>query len=407
MPKNYLLLLFFLCFTFFSSAQQTRGFYVNDFKNIIGDTQKENELLAFAQNEGFNYLLLYNLYYIHNNLFNITDPVTSTPLSSFIHRAKTDYGIIQVGAVGETSQSFDNIDQYNQLQINHPTQLIDIYNIEFEVWNSSLINSYYCGAYLDEFGYPCTKNGAFDFFIGELIAIHDLTQLRGLITEAYIGLPTAAQSQLIGVNSDRVLVHYYRKSDVYKNGNSIYNYKSYRLPDLAPSTGVLNVMPVFSSRSYAMGPWLVDHPETQAFDTYINGQNAYNDATGSWKDHIHLEGYQWYRYTDLTYYINLGRKPIDLAPPAVDQLHKASNLKSFSIYPNPSTNEINIKKTFPAEVNVQLINHMGHIVRSTQFGPNQQMQWSVQNLPNGIYILLFNWEGQTESQRILIQHTNQ
>ena len=56
---SFFLLIWFLFFSINLNAQGTKGLYVNDFKNIIGDPIQEDALLEFAQQEGFNYLLLY------------------------------------------------------------------------------------------------------------------------------------------------------------------------------------------------------------------------------------------------------------------------------------------------------------------------------------------------------------
>ena len=106
--KNYFYAL--LLFTsIHANAQTTVGLYVNDFKNIIGNTTAETELLNYVQTNGFNYLILYNLTYIHNNIFSVDNITTSLPLANFINTAKTSYGINQVAVVGEKNSSFDKI----------------------------------------------------------------------------------------------------------------------------------------------------------------------------------------------------------------------------------------------------------------------------------------------------------
>ena len=145
--KKYSIILFLsLCIN--SIAQNHKGLYVNDFKNIIGNYQKEIDLLHFAQENDYDYLLLYNLYYINNNIFDLTDSLASQPLANFIEKAKTQYNIKQIAGVGETYNSFNNIHAYNLNHISEPNKRIDVYNIEFEFWNASSVASYYCPTYL-------------------------------------------------------------------------------------------------------------------------------------------------------------------------------------------------------------------------------------------------------------------
>ena len=119
-----------------ASAQTTKGLYVNGFRDIVGDSLKEDTLLRFAQDYGFNYLTLYNLYHIHTQKFSITDSAAAQPLADFIEKAKTQFGIREVGATGETFSSFTNIDDYQRDHAANPNQQFDAYNIEFEFWNT-------------------------------------------------------------------------------------------------------------------------------------------------------------------------------------------------------------------------------------------------------------------------------
>ena len=223
---KYLTIAIFIFSSTFAFAQpgwpgDVKGLYVNDFKFIVGNTAAENDLLEFAQDSGFNYLILYNLYYIHNNLFDITTAATSLPLSDFINKAKTLYGIHAVAGVGETYNSFANFHAYNQLHLGDVTRLIDVYNMEFEFWNNSTTapGGYYCTTYLDPDGLACDTANAFDFYLEELCRLDSLCDAHAYIkSETYIGNPTAGQCTALSGCADRILVHYYRTSDVYGDG---------------------------------------------------------------------------------------------------------------------------------------------------------------------------------------------
>ncbi len=289
----------FVCLSVY--GQSTKALYVNGFKTIIGKTAKETDLLEFAQDSGYNYLILYNLKFINDSI-DITDPVTAKPLRDFIVKAKTQYGIQSVGGVGEKFSSFDPMMNYNLDHMCEPNARIDVFNLEFEFWNntSTADSGYYCETYLLPNGFPCTTEGAFDFIYPQLCQLDSLCdQYPWLKSEIYIGKPTNLQCALLAKCVDRVLIHYYRHSDVYNNGNSIYNYKKYRLEHLVDSVSELHVMPIFNAKygPNSMGQWLETHPEAQAFDTWMNGQNAWDDETGAWKSKVVIDGYTWYKYT--------------------------------------------------------------------------------------------------------------
>jgi len=365
----------FLCLFYFqlSTAQEVRGLYVNEFKHIIGHEKEENELLQFAQSEGFNYLLLYNLYHIHQNSFDLTQKETSQPLADFIRKAKTEYGIIDVGAVGETFKSFERIDQFNQIHAADPASCFDVYNIEYEFWNSSLNESYYCPSYLVKRDIECSDDGSFQFYIDQLQQIHQLAKSRGLKSETYIGLPTDEQSQLIGQSCDRVLVHFYRKSDVYNNGNSIYNFKSSRLAALAPAEGQLDIMPIFNSRDHFMGLWLHEYPQEQAFATFVNGQLGYNEASGDWKDHLNLLGYQWYRYTDMC----------------------------RNVIPR-TTKGLLTQNTLTSSGEVDIYNTSGEKLSTMNIDPDQTIDGLLHHFDIGVYFLSIRHEGKTINRKIVV-----
>ncbi|MEL6636341.1 MAG: hypothetical protein AAFW73_04740 [Bacteroidota bacterium] len=281
------------------AEEDLHGLYVNDFKHILGYPDRENQLLAFARDEGFNYLLLYNVNHLHRHRFDLTTARGARVLARFIRRAKQDYDIREVGVVGETARTFDVIQAYNRRYAGSLYHRVDAYNLEFECWNAKLVDSYYCETYLERYGYACDQAGAFAFYLDQLKAIRQKTLALQLKCETYIGRPTPEQCAQIGQVCDRVLVHYYRQSDVYQNGNSIYRYQDYRLPALAPERGRLLILPIFSARDQHMGPWLDSHSRAEAYHTYHWGQEGYRAQQAEWQDHLLIQGDQWYRYTDL------------------------------------------------------------------------------------------------------------
>ncbi len=383
MKKTLIILVLLLSTRIFS--QDIVGLYVNDFKYIIGNSTAETELLTYAQDNGFNYLILYNLTYIHLNNFPLDNMSLSLPLANFIHNAKTNYGIIEVGAVGEKNSSFDKIKTYNSFYPTEPNKRFDVFNIEFEFWNTSLVDSgnYYCTTYLTPNGYPCSIAGAFDYYNSQLALLKTYCDANGLKAETYIGYPTIAQSNDIVLNTHRVLVHYYRSSDVYNNGDSIYQYNSTRIEDLAQNP--VTIMPIFSARPAHMYNWLIaPHPLTQPYDTFINGTNGYNDQTGTWKSNVTFDGYVWYRYTDL------------LEISAVLSVENSA-IENQYIFLNSNDKTLHFLN-FDSEYNVEIYSINGSRIRS--FTLHDIVD--VSTLSEGIYIVKIKTNKGVYVQKIMI-----
>ena len=158
-----------LIFTHFSMLSQTatasvRGLYVDDFHNILGNTVKENAVLAYAQAKNFNYLALYELHY-----FDFNNAPTRAKLANFITRAKTTYGITQIAATGEIASFFQDriINQYQLAADRQPIEKFDVLNLEFEFWSPVFTDAggYYCTTYLTANGLTCDRTGAFSFYM--------------------------------------------------------------------------------------------------------------------------------------------------------------------------------------------------------------------------------------------------
>lgn len=403
---------FLLCFLFsnLQIAQNLQGLYVNDFKKIIGNVEKENALLQFAEDNQFNYLLLYNLYYIDKNLFDLEDPATAVPLAQFIEKAKTQYGIQQVGAVGEKFSSFKSLTAYQVAHQGKPNQQFDVFNIEFEFWNNKLVANYYCDHYLQNDGLSCDNEGAFTYYSRQLEALTELTKRLGIQSEVYIGKPTKSQSQFIGNTIDRVLVHYYRRSDTYNNGNSIYNYHNYRLKYLAPKEGVLTILPIFSARSYHMGPWLADNPKEKAMKTWTNGQKGYEAAKGRWKEHLQIGGSQWYRYTDVQKYVDQFQDGNTLASnrdygeqePLLPDAAEIETFKDIKIFPNPTNERIKIRLQKEMAIELSLYSLLGKEVLKKSYEATPLIEMDISAIPNGVYFLYLRNKYQRVGKKIVI-----
>jgi hypothetical protein len=354
------------------SAQTVKGLYVDGFINILGNTPREDSLLNYAHSNGFNYLALYDLHLVQNQ-YDFTNVSTIAPMANFINRAKTQFGILQVGAIGENFWFFQNrISIYNQA---HPNvnEKFDVYNLEFEFWNTSSTgpSGYYCTTYLQPASLPCDTAGAFSFYKIQLRQIDSLATVDNAISETYVGWPNAGQAHQIAVLCDRVLVHAYVTSD-----NSEYAYTQTRLSYFGTSPNApVNIIVIFSSEPAFMGPWLITHPETQAFSTYYS---AFQNDNSSWTNGINLIGYQWFDYSDMPY----------LLPLKVDELQNNNCIRI-----NLSENELHIFiQNISGDKNavIFIYNSSGQLVKSEShplLSGENKFNLDIEKLANGCYFL--------------------
>ncbi len=383
--KVRLLTLCLLCSTAHLSAQNTRGLHVNDFKYILGNEEKENELLHFAQMHGFNYLLLYNLNFIHQHLYDLSIAEDAAVLANFIKKAKQQYGIIEVGGVGEKYKSFIPQFIYNQRYADLPEQQIDVYSIEFEFWNTRKYESggEYCNYYLLEAGLPCTNEGAFTFYLEQLQRIKDLAKEHDVKLETYIGLPTELQCKQIAGLLDRVLVHYYRGSDTYNDGRSIYNYNAYRIQALAEAKKQIDVVPLFNARPEFMGTWLADNGPEQAFVTFMFGREGFNQTEGNWKQYINISGFQWYRFTDAK--VALDSVPFSPTTTSTAQLPTEDISDIVNLFPNPVDDLLNLTWEMDLKVHqIYISNILGKIIYQQPNNLQQGIRIPTRQFPKGI-----------------------
>lgn len=270
----------------FSQSTNVRGFYLNDIDSWIGNTTTENAVLNYASGNGYNYIVFYSL-----GSFDFNSTTKKNQLADFIRRAKTTYGISKVAASGEILSFFrDLIIPYNNSR-SSSSEKFDIFNYEFEWWVSSSVSTLYCSKYLAPNGYSCDTAGAWRYSWNQFQQIDALAAANGLTTEYYLGWPTKGRMQAVAGTSDRILLHAYRTTD-----SDVYAYSRNRLIDAASIARSVTIIPIFSSESSFMGPWLNSNPITKPYQTY---SSHYTAETSSFKQYINLQGYQWYNYNHL------------------------------------------------------------------------------------------------------------
>ncbi len=345
-------------------SQSVKGLYVDGFSSILGITITEDSLLNYAQYNGFNYLALYDLWTVHTT-YNLTTSGTCTVLANFIQRAKQNFGILQVGAVGENFFFFNNVIKiYNQQHVT--LQKFDVYNVEFEFWNTNNVSAgnYYCTTYLQPGGYSCDTAGAFNYFKRLIFKVDSIANIAGVISETYVGWFNQGQAITIGNTVDRILLH-----DYISNYAGLYSYIQPRLQLIAGRNVLTNVIPIFSAEPSFMGPWLSTH---NVLTTYNDIQTALTNETGTWKQYINLMGYQWFAYSFMPY--NVVSSGI-------------LNIEGGEIvfYPNPASDYLIIKNTTLVFVNVKLFNDIGGEVNVKKIEGNSEITIDLSKLTSGIY----------------------
>lgn len=272
---------------------------------VLGNTAAENAMLKFARDNGINYLIMYDLQGLAAN------STRATQLASLISRAKTQYGVQQVGAALAESQFADNIVAYNN---SHATnERIDVLNVEREFWRSTT-----------------NRAGEFDTTINILNYFKTVAVANNLITEIYIGWITATEGVRLGDSVDRVLVHYYRQTDT-----DIINYGVERLQYLAGASRKVKVIPIFSNEgptttddaeTYFMGNWLATNPNDKAYKTWLSGYNA---ITANWKNNIEIIGSNWFLYNHFP--VIYASKPNHITNNPVNQTACVGQTKTFTV----------------------------------------------------------------------------
>jgi len=369
-------------------SQNVKGFYVNGFNTILGNTILEDSLLIFAQNNGFNYLTLYEMHLV-NNSTPLTNFSSAQPFANFVFKAKTQYGIAEIGVAAENLWFFTNIiGVYNQ---QHPSinNKVDVYNLEFEFWVPSLVNSggYYCTTYLQPGGYSCDTSGAFSYYKGMLKSIDSLANLTGQKSEAYFGFFNSGQAQqIVQTGVDRVLASIYIPSGNYSPTYQ-YNYVKPRLQDLALANTNVKVIPLYSSEPSFMQSWVTTNPFFLPYTDFVSSLSL---ESGLWKNYIQPEGIQWFAYSFLP------KKNMTVT------VEENENL-DFMISPNPAKENINIKtKLSNSVITLSITNVLGEIVYSQKL-IHTKTTLNTDQFSKGVYFVSIANKNSKTTKKMIIE----
>lgn len=296
------ILLFVIFFNATISLGNNRSLYVDNFNNILGNYNLENELLEFSKKNKINTLILYELHKV-NKILPLADSIKNNVLANFISRAKLEFGIEKISASGETGDFFLNaIHPYNKSR-KKPEEKFDIYNLEYEYWNDehSLNGGYYCETYLKKGQTPCSRVGSFYYYVEALSIMKLLAEEEShpVKIEAYIGKFTKEEILKVVKHTDILLLHAY-----VKNPRDSYSYTKERLDILSSINAKIEISILFSSEMNFMGTWLKSNAYSTAEEIFFD--ELHKDKK-ELRDKLNLSGFTYYTYNFLKKSINTYR----------------------------------------------------------------------------------------------------
>lgn len=256
-----------------SDSGQIYGMYVslNVGRNnaLLGNVAREDQFIKFVRDNGFNYLIFYDLEGLNPT------SATAKQFATLVSRAKLTAGVKSIAAaVGHIGEA-DTIVAYNNGR--PESERINVLNVEYEFWNMP------------------DRATAFNNTIAMLEHFKSVGTVNDLQTEIYVGWINATEAVRLGNVTDRILVHYYMQTDV-----TIINYGLERLEWLSAASRKVKIAPIFSNEGPKntndlpfMGCWLEKNPHQQAYKSWREQYDALNKP---WKENIEVVGATWFIY---------------------------------------------------------------------------------------------------------------
>ena len=265
-----------------------RGFYVDDFKKILGNDKSEELLLTWAKRNQFNALSLY--------MADILDCGEKNPvrqrLAAFIKAAKTKYGIRQVAGVESSAKWFCTDDPelkylgmctYNS---QHPDTLenIDVFQLEDE-WTHR------------------NPSHTFNQYMNSLQPIYQAAHNQNprIITESYVSTlgwwrPGNRASRIMQ-NSDRILLVNYRELPSFR----------YMIPELRTLAIAaqklekpVNVIVIFSVLDDHSGHYFREHSFAEGYASFqrqYQRMSEKHNIPEVIEKYIRIKGYEIFTYS--------------------------------------------------------------------------------------------------------------
>lgn len=286
-----------LCFvlSIFYTYSSERILYVDQFYSILGNEDKEDNLLNFTVSNGFNKIFLYDLHKVNRD-YPLANSNKNQILADFIYKAKTSFGIKEVGGSGESGEFFIKAIHAYNMSRKDDKEKFDSYNLEYEYWKTddSRDGGYYCENYLKNNGKSCGRNGSFSFFIKSLSTMRTLAKQNShpVKVEAYVGKYTRQEIHQISKYVDRLLVHVY-----VRNPKKGFNYANQRLQYLSQVKNKPKVSIIYSSETLFMGGWLKFNSLKKGEKIFIDSMKNTNKSLLS---KINFTNFTYYNYNQLS-----------------------------------------------------------------------------------------------------------
>lgn len=272
-----------------------RGIYINNFvvDGILGDTLKEDSLLAWTVTEGFNNLYLYNI-------GSALSSGMQSQLDSFVEKSNAlDIDITFVSAGHGTS--FDNLVSYHEDYPNIPQGIVS----EIEFWNGS-------SHYDDDYAPWLERLDSLKWIppMGATTALNPDLHRR-----FYIGKiknpgesPSMAIAEDLVAHHDEIFLTNYHTDGFNLSTSSSENSIRNKLSLLATAAKNLNkevaIVILFNVRQDSPSPniWDYFNEEGEDHDFRAGYESFYHDFLSAddidHKEFIRLKGYGIYRYSD-------------------------------------------------------------------------------------------------------------
>ena len=101
---------------------------------------------------------------------------------------------------------------------------------------------------------------------------------------------------------------------------------------------------------------------------------------------------------------NGGGTPTPGGGQTVMRTTKGNLASQLSIYPNPATNQVNVKVSHEEKITqIQLFNFSGKQVQQIKGNQQAQQQLSTIGLPRGMYVILISTKGQTYRKKLIVK----
>ena len=290
---SFILILSLLTARLFAQEVELKALYVTDFIDIIDVVSEEDELLSYAQQNHYNYLVLYGIFDIHQHRFPLDKEMTDDPLVRFITKAKTKYGVKRISVAAKSADEFRPLIAYNHHHKEDSLARIDAFNVEFHFWTTKLIRaeSEYCKTYLEPLGLPCTRNGAYFFYLKQLQDVRGLCNENHIELETFISSVSQDEFRKILLYVNTIHLPYYRK-----NTKNIAKYKASRLEAIINAKSKINICLVFSADQKYMKSWLQAHQANEVIDIFkeqLNNNKSLKPIINN------IKSYGWKPYRSL------------------------------------------------------------------------------------------------------------